>query len=338
VLQVGQEARLNIVLEVGAVEQVVEVNAVAPLLQTENASVGQVIAPEPIAALPLNGRNFVQLAILAPGVSGLNYAQPGTINSGARPDELRPGGTTLQANGVRSYLNQVMIDGIDATEMISQTFVVRPSVEGIQEFKVLTNNAGAEFGRAGGAVIVINTKSGGNQVHGSAFEFLRNSALDAKNFFDRPNDKIPPFRQNQFGGSLGGPILRNRTFFFADYEGQREVIGQTLLVTVPTLAMRQGNFAGVVPNGIQIPRGRIRVVLVPSATGLRTTRFRRTASTRLPPSSSTCTHYLRLRGSRTTMWPTRSNAVRPTEWMFASTTSSVQKTACLGVTRLTTAG
>jgi hypothetical protein len=124
VLQVGQEARLNIVLEVGAVEQVVEVNAVAPLLQTENASVGQVIAPEPIAALPLNGRNFVQLAILAPGVSGLNYAQPGTINSGARPDELRPGGTTLQANGVRSYLNQVMVDGIDATEMISQTFVV----------------------------------------------------------------------------------------------------------------------------------------------------------------------------------------------------------------------
>ena len=253
VLQVGQEARLNIVLEVGAVEQVVEVNAVAPLLQTENASVGQVIAPEPIAALPLNGRNFVQLAILAPGVSGLNYAQPGTINSGARPDELRPGGTTLQANGVRSYLNQVMVDGIDATEMISQTFVVRPTVEGIQEFKVLTNNAGAEFGRAGGAVIVINTKSGGNQVHGSVFEFLRNSALDAKNFFDRPNDKIPPFRQNQFGGSLGGPIRRDRTFFFTDYEGQREVIGQTLLVTVPTLAMRQGNFAGIAPNGIFDP-------------------------------------------------------------------------------------
>ena len=95
VLQVGQEARLNIVLEVGAVEQVVEVDAVAPLLQTENASVGQVISPEPIAALPLNGRNFVQLAILAPGVSGLNYAQPNTINSGVRPDELRPGGTTL---------------------------------------------------------------------------------------------------------------------------------------------------------------------------------------------------------------------------------------------------
>jgi Carboxypeptidase regulatory-like domain len=253
VLQVGQEARLNIVLEVGAVEQLVEVNAVAPLLQTENASVGQVIAPEPIAALPLNGRNFVQLAILAPGVSGLDYAQPNTINSGRRPDELRPGGTTLQANGVRSYLNQVLIDGIDATEMISQTFVVRPTVEGIQEFKVLTNNAGAEFGRAGGAVIVVNTKSGGNQPHGSVFEFLRNSALDAKNFFDRPDEKIPPFRQNQFGGSLGGPIARDRSFFFVDYEGQREVLGQTFLVTVPTLAMRRGDFRGVIPNGIFDP-------------------------------------------------------------------------------------
>jgi hypothetical protein len=253
VLQVGQEARLNIVLEVGTVEQVIEVNADAPLLQTENASVGQVIAPEPIAALPLNGRNFVQLAILAPGVSGLDYAQPNTINSGRRPDELRPGGTTVQANGVRSYLNQVLIDGIDATEMISQTFVVRPTVEGIQEFKVLTNNSGAEFGRAGGAVIVINTKSGGNEVHGSVFEFLRNSALDAKNFFDRPDQKIPPFRQNQFGGSMGGPIARNRSFIFGDYEGQREVLGQTFLVTVPTAAMRRGDFSGIAPNGIFDP-------------------------------------------------------------------------------------
>jgi Carboxypeptidase regulatory-like domain len=259
VLQVGQVARLDMVLEVGAVAQEIEVTAAVPLLQTEDASVGQVISPEPIAALPLNGRNFAQLAILAPGVSGLDYAQPGTINSGRRPDELRPGGTTLQANGVRSYLNQVLIDGIDATEMISQTFVVRPTVEGIQEFKVLTNNAGAEFGRAGGAVVVINTKSGGNEFHGSVFEFLRNSALDAKNFFDRPNEKIPPFRMNQFGASLGGPLMvpgyngHNRTFFFADYEGHREVVGQTFLVTVPTLAMRQGDFREVTPNGIFDP-------------------------------------------------------------------------------------
>jgi hypothetical protein len=253
VVQVGQAARLDITLDVGSVEAMVEVQAAAPLLQTEDSAVGQVIAPEPIAALPLNGRNFVQLAILAPGVSGLDYAQPATINSGRRPDELRPGGTALQANGVRSYLNQVLIDGIDATEMISQTFVVRPAVEGVQEFRVLTNNAGAEYGRGAGAVINITTKSGGNQFHGAVFEYLRNSALDAKNFFDRPDQKIPPFRLNQFGGALGGRIRRDKTFFFTDYEGYHEVVGQTRLVTVPTEAMRRGDFRGAVPNGIFDP-------------------------------------------------------------------------------------
>jgi hypothetical protein len=253
VIQTGQAARLDLTLELGTVEQAVSVEATSPLLQTEDSSVGQVIAPEPIAALPLNGRNFVQLAILAPGVSGLNYIQPNTINSGLRPDELRPGGTAVQANGVRSYLNQVLIDGIDATEMISQTFVVRPAVEGIQEFKVLTNNAGAEFGRGAGAVIVLTTKSGSNAFRGSLFEFLRNSALDAKNFFDRPDEKIPPFRLNQFGASLGGPIRRNRTFFFGTYEGYREVIGNTFRVTVPTQRMRGGDFAGVTANGIFDP-------------------------------------------------------------------------------------
>src|SRR5262249_55431617 len=158
--------------------------------------------------------------------------------------------------GVRSYLNQVLIDGIDASELISETFVVRPTVEGIQEFKVLTNNAGAEFGRGAGAVIVLTTKSGSNEVHGSAFEFLRNSALDAKNFFDRPDLKIPAFRLNQFGASLGGPVLlprydgHNRTFFFFNYEGYREVQARTFVVTVPTEAMRRGDFSGIVPNGI----------------------------------------------------------------------------------------
>ena len=164
VLQVGQTARLDIGMEVGSVEQTVEVTAAIPLLQTENASVGQVIEQAAVNALPLNGRNFVQLAILAPGVSGLDYAQSGTINTGKRPDELRPGGTAIQANGALSQSNQVLLDGIDNTEMISQTFIVRPAVEGIQEFKVLTNNAGAEYGRSVGAVVVVTSKSGSNQV------------------------------------------------------------------------------------------------------------------------------------------------------------------------------
>ena len=252
-VQVAQVARLDITLDVGAVEQTVEVTTQVPLLQTENASVGQVIAEKPIAELPLNGRNFAQLAVLAPGVTGLTYAQTGTINAGARPDELRPGGTTIEANGARDSSNQLLIDGIDNTEMISQTFIVRPAIDGLQEFKVLTNNAGAEFGRAGGAVVITSTKSGTNQFHGSLFEFLRNSVLDAKNYFDRATAPIPPYKLNDFGGTIGGPILRNRTFFFVDYEGTRERLGQTIVVTVPTAAMKAGNFQGIVPNGIFDP-------------------------------------------------------------------------------------
>src|SRR3954469_18070929 len=227
VLQVAQEARLDVRLQIGGLEQTVEVNAAPPLLQTEGSTVGQVIDTKPIETLPLNGRNIVQLAVLAPGVTGLSYAQTGTINSGLRPDELRPGGTTLLANGARDSSNQLLLDGIDNTEMISQTFVVRPPVEGVQEFKAITNNAGAEYGRAGGAVLVTSTRSGGNAFHGSAFEYLRNSALDAKNFFDCADRPIPVYQLNQFGGSVRGPILRNRLFFFTDYEGYREKQGQT---------------------------------------------------------------------------------------------------------------
>ncbi len=251
VLQVGQSARLDIVMEVGTVEQTVEVTAATPLLQTENASVGQVIEKQAVNSLPLNGRNFVQLAILAPGVSGLDYAQAGTINTGKRPDELRPGGTALQANGALSQSNEVLLDGIDNTEMVSQTFIVRPAVEGIQEFKVLTNNPGAEYSRSVGAVVVVTTKSGSNEFHGTLFEFLRNEKLDALNFFARTDAPKPPFKLNQYGASLGGPVLlpkyngRNRTFFFANYEGYREVFGDTQLQTVPVAQIRTGNFAGV---------------------------------------------------------------------------------------------
>ncbi len=253
VLQVGQTARLDISMEVGSVEQSVEVSAAIPLLQTESASVGQVIEQGAVNALPLNGRNFVQLAILAPGVSGLDYAQSGTINTGKRPDELRPGGTAIQANGALSQSNQVLLDGIDNTEMISQTFIVRPSVEGIQEFKVITNNAGAEYGRTVGAVVVVTSKSGSNGFRGSLFEFLRNERLDARNFFARPDGPKPPFKLNQYGASLGGPVIHNRTFFFANYEGYREVFGDTQLQTVPVAQIRAGDFRGVTTGGIFDP-------------------------------------------------------------------------------------
>jgi Carboxypeptidase regulatory-like domain len=245
IVQVSQIARLDITLPVGAVSQTVEVTGAVPVLQTENAAVGQVIGAQAVSQLPLNGRNLAQLAILAPGVTGLSYAPTGTINSGARPDELRPGGTTIEANGARDSANKLLLDGVDNTEMISQTFVVRPSIEGVQEFNLITSNAGAEYNRGGGAILVTSTKSGTNQFHGSLYDFVRNSYFDAKNFFDRPNAPIPPYKLNDFGASLGGPILHNRTFFFVNYEGYYERQASTVVTTVPTLAERQGNYQGI---------------------------------------------------------------------------------------------
>src|SRR5207247_10421530 len=138
------------------------------------------------------GRTLRPRAVRAPGVTGLDCSQPNTINSGQRRDELRPGGTTLTANVASNYSNQVLLDGIDDTEMISHTFVVRPSVEGIQEFKVLTNNPGAEYGRAAGAIAVLTTKSGSNQMHGSVLECLRNGKIDELSYFANGSCVNPP--------------------------------------------------------------------------------------------------------------------------------------------------
>jgi hypothetical protein len=245
VIQVFQTARLDVLMSVGSVEQTVEVTTSVPLLQNENASVGQVITTTAIDQLPLNGRNMSQLAIIAPGVTGLNYAQSGTIGAGARPDELRPGGTTIEANGARDGANKLLLDGIDNTEMIAQTFVVRPSVDGLQEFAVLTSGVGAQFDRGMGAIVVTSTRSGSNEFHGSGYEYIRNSSVDAKNYFVSPGAPNPAYRLNDLGGRLGGPILRKKTFFFVNYEGYFERAASTLVTTVPTLAERQGNFQGV---------------------------------------------------------------------------------------------
>src|ERR1700760_3452342 len=245
VVQVGQTARLDVVMDVGSVTQSVEVTGAIPVLQSENASVGQVIATTAVEQLPLNGRNLTQLAVIAPGVTGLNYAPTGTIGSGVRPDELRPGGTTIEANGARDSANKLLLDGIDNTEMIAQTQIVRPSVESLQEFNVITSNAGPEYNRGAGAILVTSTRSGSNNLHGSVYEYIRNSDLDAKNFFVRPNTPIPVYRLNDFGGRLGGPIKRSKAFFFINYEGYYEQAAGTQVNTVPTALERQGNFQGV---------------------------------------------------------------------------------------------
>lgn len=241
-LQVNQRASVDFRLQVGDVTESVEVAATAPLLESQSSSLGNVIDEKRVAELPLNGRNFVQLAILSPGVNGTGFSTSGTIMSGTRPDDRRPG-TEIFANGNREGSNNFLYDGIDNNERLTLSIVLRPGVEAIREFKVQTNLYSADLGRNSGAVVDVVTKSGTNAFHGSAFEFLRNSAMDARNFFNAKNTPFPSFRYNQFGGSFGGPIIKNKTFFFADYEGFRRNSQILQRLTVPTLKMRQGDFS-----------------------------------------------------------------------------------------------
>ncbi|PYQ92794.1 MAG: hypothetical protein DMF97_21160 [Acidobacteria bacterium] len=165
--------------------------------------------------------------------------------SGTRPDDLRPG-TELFANGNRESSNNYLYDGIDNNTRLTLVIVVRPNVEAIKEFKVQTNLFSAEQGRNPGAQVNVVTKSGGNTIHGATYEFLRNDRFDANNFFaNRAGQQKPPFKQNQFGGAIGGPIIRNKTFFFADYDGFRQTVGRVFVNTVPTAKMRQGDFSEV---------------------------------------------------------------------------------------------
>ena len=243
-LEVNQAARLDFTLDVGSVTETVEVRASAPLLESETSSVGQVIENRQIVELPLNGRNFVQLATLSPGVNGVGYSAAGTIMSGTRPDDSRPG-SELFANGNREGANNFLLDGIDNNDRLTLSITLRPSVEGVQEFKIQTNLFSAEQGRSPGATINVISKSGTNELHGSAYNFLRNSALDARDYFARPGTARPPFRQNQFGASLGGPIIKNRLFAFGNYEGYRRRRTDAQLISVPTPAMKRGDFSAI---------------------------------------------------------------------------------------------
>ncbi len=244
-LQVNQRAQVDVSLQIGAVGETVEITGSAPLLESQSSVLGSVIQERQVQDLPLNGRNFVQLAILSPGVSGAGQGMRGTIMSGTRPDDLRPG-TELFVNGNRESSNNYLYDGVDNNDRLTLAIIVRPAVEAIKEFKIQTNLFSAEQGRNPGGQVNVVTKSGGNDFHGAAYEFLRNEALDANNFFsNRAGAKKPPFRQNQFGGAIGGPIIKNKTFFFGDYDGFRQRLGRLFVNTVPTVKMRQGDFSEV---------------------------------------------------------------------------------------------
>ena len=237
-LDVDQKARLDFSLQVGQLNETVVVEASSPLVRSETAELGEVINQRSIEQLPLNGRNFAQLVYLVPGVTagqaGENLSGASTFNPRAASD--------FNALGSQANANAWLVDGIIDNEYTFNTVMVQPSVESVQEFKVLTGTYSAEFGRGAG-IVTTSTRSGSNQLHGSLFEFLRNSYLDSRNYFNAKPQKQPPYKRNQFGASLGGPVIKNKTFFFADYYGWREIKGQTFINTVPTAQEHTGNFS-----------------------------------------------------------------------------------------------
>lgn len=241
VLAAGGRDRQDVSMQLGAQSEVVQVTSAPPALDTDSSALSMAVSEKQVADLPLNGRNFVQLAQLAPGS---NEGTPGSIANTGRPDDRRQT-SSISANAQSDTLNNELIDGMDNNEGTVGTIGVRPSVDAIAEFRVYTSNYPAEVGKTGGAVVNIITKSGTNSLHGSAYEFIRNDALDGRNFFARTGRR-PEFRQNQFGVSVGGPIRRDKTFFFGDYEGLRTISALTTYSNVvPTLYEQQnpGDFS-----------------------------------------------------------------------------------------------
>ena len=239
-LDVDQRAEINFMLEVGAITEQIDVRASVSRLNTVEASQGQVIDNQRIVDMPLNGRNFLDLALMS---GGAVQSAPGS----------RIGG--FSAGGQRVSQNNYIMDGIDnnSVELAAagrRAEMVEPSIDAIQEFKVQTNSYAAEYGRGMGAVVNLTIKSGTNALHGAAFEFIRNEVFDAKNFFTPAGNAKPPFKRNQYGLALGGPVVlpklydgRNKTFFFGDFERTRIRETATIANTLPTLKMRSGDFS-----------------------------------------------------------------------------------------------
>lgn len=228
-LTTGERIRVDARLEAISLEEIVTVNQDAPILRSETSSLGQVIDNRKIVDLPINGRSFLSLVGLAPGV--------------AQPPRTTEGASLPRINGGRPRTNEYLFDGISVLQPEPGQVAFFPIIDAIAEFKVEINNPPAEFGRFNGGVINLTTKSGTNDFRGSLFEFFRNEALNARNLFAPANQPKPVFRRNQFGGVIGGRIVKDKTFFFADYQGIRQLVGRIRTSTVPTIANRNGNFA-----------------------------------------------------------------------------------------------
>jgi hypothetical protein len=236
-VHVGDSLRHDVTVQIGDANETVIVEADSGAVQPESAEIKDVVLSRQIVNLPLKTRQFLDLAMLSQGV----VRPPG----GTRGDAMQQAGTLVNVLGQRSGHNLYLIDGATVTDEHFNNMVVAPSIDSISEFNIQKTSYAPEFGGKSGAVINVVTKSGSNELHGSLFEFVRNDVFDAKNFFDSQTSPIPPFRQNQFGGSVGGPVIKNRTFFFADYEGQRVRKSLTSTFSVPTDAMRTGDFTGL---------------------------------------------------------------------------------------------
>jgi hypothetical protein len=238
-LLVNQERHIDVQLEVGDVSEVVQVSAPA-VGRGDAAPLGTTIDAMQVRALPLDGRNVLELSLLAPGTAPAPQGSASSVR----------GDFAFSANGAREDFNSYLLDGADNTDPKLNTVAVRPAVDAIQEFEVLTSGYDAAFGRYAGAQVNVVTRSGSNLINGTAYGFFRNGSLDAKNAFAPEDEPAPEYQRQQVGGSIGGPIRRGRTFFFADYEGTRRREGITRVTTVPTLAERQGDFSqsAVVPR------------------------------------------------------------------------------------------
>ena len=241
-LTVGEQQVLNFTLQVGQTTQTVQVTTEAPTVQLASSSISAVVDSTTVRELPLNGRSWTDLANLQPGVAGIETQA--SFAAGADRG-TRGFGAQISISGARPQQNNYRLDGVSLNDYSNgapgSVLGGNLGVDAIQEFSVLTSNYSAEYGKTSGGVLNAITRSGTNQLHGSAYEFVRNSALDARNFFD--GSKIPPFRRNQFGASAGGPIRKDRTFIFGDYEGIRQSKGVTQVDTVPSHEARAGNLS-----------------------------------------------------------------------------------------------
>ncbi len=248
-LELNQKARLDFQLLVGQQAERIEVSSAVPLLKTEDATLGSVIEHRRVVELPLNGRNFAQAATLMPGVvygsarMGIDGQQ--TIGTRAMPGQI----VGLSANGQRDANQNITLDGVSATDGFKSAMLFVPSIEAIEEFKIQSAVYSAEYGMNSGAQANVSIRSGTNQWHGSAFEFLRNDVLDARGFFLAPNQQKNKLRRNQYGGVLSGPVRRDSTFFLVNYEARRERRGTPSRASVPTLAMRNGDFSEILQPG-----------------------------------------------------------------------------------------